>query len=410
MGVSALFLSTGLVAFLIAGYRGVLCGRGRRKPTETPLIVIAIALGLAFVFLAPATQALESALAPSLGRLLSNVCTLVAAFGCLHLMVYVSHPPDQVPAKVWIRLITLLIAIGVMAVMFFASSPPTGTGIFTGLYRSQPTLAVYVFVYASYLGSAVVDLAVLALCSVRGGRAGVAAAGHDPDCRRVCVGRRLSDRESDRRRQRARHRLHRRALLPVGVRHRRLRFRRRDARSGRAAHRPWYNPAHARPAAGTSHSRLLALALSPAAATVMGDLARALWETLHEALPDIALATPGHPPSSSPPGETSERLYRRVIAIRDGLLALQPYRDPADTREHRDQADAAGLTDRRRAAAIEAADIRAALHRRQHDMPPRGYSAEGNAATHHDDLTSELRWLTQVSDALAHDELRQSPS
>ncbi|MGH3366948.1 MAG: MAB_1171c family putative transporter, partial [Nocardioidaceae bacterium] len=134
---------------------------------------------------------------------------------------------------------------------------------------------------------------------------------------------------------------------------------------------------------------------------------RPLWETLHEALPDIALATLDRP--SSPTVEISERLYRRVIAIRDGLLMLQPYRDPADTREHRDQADAAGLTDSRRAAAIEAADIHAALHRRRHDMPPRGYSAEGNAATH-DDLTSELRWLTQVSDALARGELRQSPS
>ncbi|MGH3777066.1 MAG: DUF6545 domain-containing protein [Pseudonocardiaceae bacterium] len=68
----------------------------------------------------------------------------------------------------------------------------------------------------------------------------------------------------------------------------------------------------------------------------------------------------GKTPAAPPPGSTlgseiSERLYRRVIAIRDGLLALQPYRDPADTRQ---QAAAAGLTDRRRAAAIEAADIR----------------------------------------------------
>jgi hypothetical protein len=146
MGVSALFLSTGLVAFLIAGYRGVRRARGQRKPTELPLIVIATALGLAFVFLAPTTQALESELAPSLGRLLSNVCTLVAAFGCLHLMLYVSHPTEQVPAKVRVRLITLLIAVGIMAVTFFISSPPTGTGIFTGLYRSQPTLAVYVLI------------------------------------------------------------------------------------------------------------------------------------------------------------------------------------------------------------------------------------------------------------------------
>ncbi len=132
---------------------------------------------------------------------------------------------------------------------------------------------------------------------------------------------------------------------------------------------------------------------------------RPLWETLHAALPDIALIEPGCPPGSTPPGEISERLYRRVVAIRDGLLALQPYRDPADTCE---EADAATLTDWRHAAAIEAANIRTALHRRRHDMPPRGYSPGVNPTVLQSDLDSEVRWLTEVSDALAREELRSS--
>jgi hypothetical protein len=396
MGVSALFLSTGLVAFLIAGYRGVLRARGQRKPTELPLLVIALALGLAFVFLAPATQALESALAPSLGRLLSNVCTLVAAFGCLHLMLYVSHPAEQVPAKVRVRLISLLIAVGVMVVMFFASSPPTGTGIFTGLYRSQPTLAVYTLVYASYLGSAVVDLAALALRSIRGARAWLRlgmiliAAG--------CV--------------LAASYLLEKVISVV-------------SELSTASTAESYCPSAFATvgctfAVGMPALAVLLITLGTTLPTLGPRLEhlirgwwhrrslrrlRPLWEILHEALPDIALATPDCPPTPSLPGEISERLYWRVIAIRDGLLALQPYRDPADTRAHRDQADAAGLTGRRRAAAIEAADIRAALHRRRHDMSPSSYSA---TATEHGDLTSELRWLTQVSDALTRDELHQA--
>lgn len=399
MGVSALFLSTGLVAFLIAGYRGVLRARGQRKPTELPLIVIAVALGLAFVFLAPAAQALESALAPSLGRLLSNVCTLVAAFGCLHLMLYVSHPAEQVPAKVRARLITLLIAVGVMAVMFFASSPPTGTGIFTGLYRSQPTLAVYTLVYASYLGSAVVDLAALALRSIRGARAWLRlgmiliAAG--------CV-------------------------LAAGYLIEKMIGVVSELVTASTAE-PYCSSAFATVgctfAVGMPALAVLLIILGTTLPTLgprLEHLLRGfwhrralrrlqpLWETLHEALPDIALATPDRPLGPSLPGGISERLYRRVIAIRDGLLALQPYRDPADTREHRDQADAAGLTDWRRAAAIEAADIRAALHRRRHDMPLSGHSVEANAATQHDDLPSELRWLTQVSDSFTRDELRRT--
>lgn len=399
MGVSALFLSTGLVAFLIAGYRGVLRARGQRKPTELPLIVIAVALGLAFVFLAPAAQALESALSPSLGRLLSNVCTLVAAFGCLHLMLYVSHSPEQVPAKVRVRLIILLVAVGVMAVMFFASSPPTGMGIFTGLYRSQPTLAVYVFVYASYLGSAVIDLAVLALRSVRGARAWLRlgmiliAAG----C--VLATGYLTEKV-------------------IGVVSELI-----TASTAESYCPSAFATVGCTFAVGMPALAVLLIVLGTTLPTLGPRLEhlvrgfwhrrslrrlRPLWETLHEALPDIALAAPDRPAGPSLPGGISERLYRRVIAIRDGLLALQPYRDPADTREHRDQADAAGLTGRRRAAAIEAADIHAALHRRRHDMPPRSYSAEGNAATEHDDLTSELRWLTQVSAALAREELRRA--
>jgi hypothetical protein len=400
MGVSALFLSTGLVAFLIAGYRGVRYGRGRRKPTEIPLIVIAVALGLAFVFLAPAIQAWESALAPSLGRLLSNACTLIAAFGLLHLMLYVSHPAERVPAKVRTRLITLLIAIGVMTVMFFASSPPTGTGIFTGLYRSQPTLAVYTLVYASYLGSAVVDLAVLALRSIRGARAWLrlgmiltatgcmAAAGYLIEKVIGVLSELITASTAE-------------PYCPSAFATLGCTF----AVGMPALAVLLIIPGTTLPTLGPSLEHRIRGLWNRRALRRL----RPLWETLHEALPDIAFAAPDCPPRPSLPGEISERLYQRVIAIRDGLLALQPYRDPADTRDHRDQADDAGLTGRRRAAAIEAAAIRAALHRRRQNMPPARSTVDGNAATPHNDLTSELRWLTQISDALARDEPPRAP-
>jgi hypothetical protein len=403
MGVSALFLSTGLVVFLIAGYRVVPRSRRQHKPTETPLIVITIALGLAFIFLAPATQVLESALVPSLGRLLSNVCTLVAAFGWLHLMLYVSHPVEQVRAKVRTRLIVLLIAVAVMVVMFFASSPPTGIGIFTGLYRSQPTLAVYTLVYTGYLGFTVVDLAALALRSIRGARAWLRLG-------MILIGAGC--------------------LLAAGYLIERVIGIVSELATGATAE-PYCSSAFATLGCTFAVAMPALAVLLMILGTTLPTLGprqehlvrslwhrralrrlRPLWEALHEALPDIALTTPDHPQSSSlpDPADISERLYRRVIAIRDGLLALQPYRDPADTHKHRDQADAAGLTDRRHAAAIEAADIRAALHRRSQNKRPRGYLVQGDVATLQDDLASEIRWLSQVSDALTRDELRRAPS
>jgi ABC-type multidrug transport system fused ATPase/permease subunit len=394
LGVSALFLATGLLCFLIAGYRVLLRARGRRKPTEIPLIVITIALGLAFVFLAPATQALESALVPSLGRLLSNVCALVAAFGWLHLMLYISHPAEQVRAKMRTRLITLLLAVVLMAVMFFASSPPTGIGIFTGLYRSQPTLAVYTLAYTGYLGSTMVDLAILALRSVRGARAWLR------------VGMILIAAGS---------------LVAISFLIEKVIGVVSELATGSTAE-PYCSSAFATVgctfAVGMPALAVLLMTLGATLPTLAPRLEhllrglldrrslrrlRPLWEALHEALPDIALITPDYPR-----GEISERLYHRVVAILDGLLALQPYRDPADTREHRDQANAATLTDRRHAAAIEATNIRTALHRRRHNMPPRGCPPGVNPAIHPSDLDSEVRWLTEVSDAFARDELRRA--
>lgn len=395
MGVSALFLSTGLVLFLIAGYRGMLRGRRPHKPTETPLIVSTISLGLAFVFLAPAAQVVESTLLPSLGRLLSNVCTLVAAFEWLHVMLYISYPAERVPAKARARLATLLIAITVMAGMFFASSPPTGIGVFTGLYRSQPTLAVYTLVFTGYLGFTVVDLAALALRSVRGARAWLRlgmiliAAG--------CLF--------------ATSYLIEKAIGVVN-----------ELVIGSTAE-PYCSSEFA------TLSCTFAIAMPALAALLMilgitlptlgprlEHLVRdfwywrclrrlqPLWETLNEALPDI----PGGNLRPLPLSAISERFYRRVIAIRDGLLTLQPYRDPTDTHKHREQANAVGVADRHRAAAIEAADIRAALHRRRQNLPPCGYTADNNVATEQDTLTSELRWLTRVSHALVRDELQRA--
>ena len=96
----------------------------------------------------------------------------------------------------------------------------------------------------------------------------------------------------------------------------------------------------------------------------------------------------------------------RATALHDPLFAASPR---ISAGPDRDQADAVGLTGRRRAAAIEAAAIRTALHRRRQNMPPAWSMVGGNVATPHNDLASELRWLTQVSDALARDEPHRAP-
>jgi hypothetical protein len=388
-----LFLSTGLVAFLVAGCRVLLRVRGRRKPTEIPLTVLAFVLGVALVVLAPAVQAVESAILPSLGRLLSNICTLVAAFCVLHVMLYVRHPPEQVPARMRRRLAVLLVAVGLMTVMFLLSRPPAGTGIFTGLYRSQPTLATYTVVFSGYLGSATLDLGILAARSIRYTRIWLRLGMIFMGIGCVLTAGYLTEKM-------------------IGVVD--------ELVTGRLAGgycRSAFADVGCTFAVGMPALSALAIVLG-AVVPILGqrlehvirDIGRRrsyqrlgpLWNALHEAMPNIALVAPDFPYTPAP-GEISERLYQRVVAIRDGLLALQPYRDPVDTAAHHAQARAAGLPEHRHAPAVEAADIHAALRRRQGDELAATDVTSTPAS--YDDLDSEIRWLTRVSSELARKEL-----
>ncbi|WP_461029518.1 MAB_1171c family putative transporter, partial [Streptomyces sparsus] len=81
-----------------------------------------------------------------------------------------------------------------------------------------------------------------------------------------------------------------------------------------------------------------------------------LWWALYRASPGIALA---EPPSRLaellPPRDLEYRLYRRVIEIRDGQLALRPWLDPEAVRR---EADRAGLPPDRPSTAYEALLLR----------------------------------------------------
>ena len=85
-----------------------------------------------------------------------------------------------------------------------------------------------------------------------------------------------------------------------------------------------------------------------------------LWELMYRATPGIAL----DPPRSALADalrlrDLDLRLYRRIIEIRDGRLALTPYLDPTpDLSDHPDDA-----------AAVEATALRAAVERQRRNDP-----------------------------------------
>jgi hypothetical protein len=75
--VTVLSLAVAVVCLVFTAWQA----RRPDRPTRTPVVVEMTAPGVAFAVLSPAAQQLESQLWPSLGRLLSNVATMVAAFG-----------------------------------------------------------------------------------------------------------------------------------------------------------------------------------------------------------------------------------------------------------------------------------------------------------------------------------------
>jgi hypothetical protein len=117
-----------------------------------------------------------------------------------------------------------------------------------------------------------------------------------------------------------------------------------------------------------------------------------LWIDLYRADPEIALAPPGVPAL----GNLKLRLYRRVIEIRDGLLALQPYRDPAIAVAARRKALLAGLQGRRLEADVEAAAVAAALRARAAGVAPVEPPANVSGGS---DLDSDTTFLRDVADA-----------
>ncbi|GAB1510456.1 MAB_1171c family putative transporter [Actinophytocola sp. KF-1] len=151
----------------------------------------------------------------------------------------------------------------------------------------------------------------------------------------------------------------------------------------------------------TAYLLVLIGAPLPAAVAWLGRYRRflrlgPLWRALYRADPAIALDPPSVP-DFLVLGRLRLRLYRRVIEIRDGLLALRPYRDPAVAATARDRATRAGLTGPEHDAAVEAAVVAAALRARAEGRTPRGDGE--TAVTGGADLAGETEFLGRVARA-----------
>jgi len=129
---------------------------------------------------------------------------------------------------------------------------------------------------------------------------------------------------------------------------------------------------------------------------------RPLWQALYERDPGIALDAPRVGRARwwrtlTRPKEVGRRISRRLIEVRDGMLAMHPYLDPYVAEGARREAAERGLSGTDLAAAAEAEQIRAAL---EASLRPNPHRREADSATVDDvpdNFDAEMRWLSAVA-------------
>lgn len=372
---SALYFAVGALCLAFAAWQ---VSRQRRPITGVPLAVATAALGVALVCGAPPAQSLESRLWLGLGKLLSNVATMVAAYG-ISLLTLVLATGEMPVRRIRWRLVALLVAIACLVGLFFASHVDAA-GVFAGRYHNQPLLAIYSLVYSGFLGVVVVSVGLLSVRTVGAARdflrAGLVMIGvacvlglANLASKVVEVVRELL------------------GVAPAGV----------------ACGGPFSGAACTLSVGMPALSVLVLVGglLLPAAGprAVAGvqwvaawwayHRLRTLWEALVAAVPDIAL------PQAARGAPLRFRLYRRVIEIRDGILILQPD-SGGGLRPGGDPSDAA-------------ASLRAALREQAagpHSVAGPASGQQLGARRAPADLRVEVTWLCQVARHFGRDDDR----
>ncbi len=324
---------------------------------------------------------------PNFAEVLARSLVLIAGCAAQSMLLYLTHSKPVARVRLRQRIRILVPALVVMAVLFGLAPVDQETQRFTSTYAGDPFVTGYLAVFLCYLGFALIDLIRL--------------------CWRYAP---LADRE----------------LLGTG-----LRIVATGCALGLAyiAYKGIYLAVRAAGGSASTEAeatvaRLLALAgltliiagttlpawgprLRPLAlqrwfrAYMAHQRLYPLWSALYRSTPEIAL----YPPRSRLRDalnvrDIDFRLYRRVIEIRDGRLALRPYLCP-DVRA----GTAPDLACSRLDAVVELATVEAqalteALRAKREGRPARP-GVRADASTDSADLYGEVAWLEKVARSFA---------
>jgi hypothetical protein len=337
--MNAVFLGMALHLATAAAYW--VFGRGMPRPTGTwAMGALLGSFALAFASYAPLFEDAVETIVPHGSRLMSNCASLAAATAVLAVSFQLNLQPTEARRRIRLRLVLLAASVFGMTILF-AYEQMT--------HRSPQVFALYLLLYISYLGFAVVDFLVQAVRQSRSTHRGsvriglrTAAAG--------CVFALVY----------VAYKLTRLVDLGLGL----GLIDSRSECSSLVTTRCVFSVTS--PALAVL---LICLGLTVPAVVYPISQARRrrwevqsyealgpLWQDLSAAMPGIVLTSVNNAENAS--NDSDFLLQRRVIEISDGILTLRPYRSG------RVQETAQGAFDagtERGAAAVEAAVVKAAL-------------------------------------------------
>ncbi|MEU1535240.1 MAB_1171c family putative transporter [Streptomyces fagopyri] len=379
--MNALFL--GMVCLLTAAAGYWVLGRGAPRPAGTwAMGALLASFALAFASYAPLFENAVEAVVPHVARLLSNSASLSAATSVLAVSFQVNLQPAEARRRIRLRLVLLAASVFGMTVLFVYEQMT---------HRSPQVYALYLLLFISYLGFAIVDFLRQAVRQSKSTRRSS-----------VRIGLRMAAAGCAFALVYATYKLT--VLFSLGLG---LHLIPDHAQCSSLVTSPCFfsvtSPALAvlliclgltLPAVvyPISHTRLHRWEVR--SFNALGPL----WQDLSAAMPEIVLPSGGLDEEAA--SDSDFRLQRRVIEISDGILALRPYRSQLVQEAAQRTADAG--TDEG-AAIIEAAVVKAALAALQvgHLVDDVAAPSTVDAASRKD-LRADTQWLLQVTDAYVH--------
>ncbi|GAA4488758.1 hypothetical protein GCM10023191_018540 [Actinoallomurus oryzae] len=367
---------TGLLLF---GLAQKLYGLRRRRDDPVRWAVCfclaSLAMATAFQWFTDAID--EGSGVPHLADALSDVGAMCAAGAGRVFLIHVYYPVSSARVRARRSYAGLAAAVVMVAVLFVAVPPEPDTG-----HAGAHVDAVYLYVYVWYIAIALLSVSRLGLRYSR-----------------------LADRSSLR--------LGLRVIVAGSACGLAFLAVKAVMLIGEETGRPlgWLDQSVDLPLELSTEALLLAGVTIPAWGDRLGTLVRwvgdcrsyrllhPLWLALHETNPGLSLM-----PRTG--GRYWRRdvgflLYRQVIEIRDGQLALRPYVHPGATEVARDLGRRAGLPDEEIRAAVEAATIAAGIAAKAQGRGPTDMPSPPPAPPLGPDLDAEITWLTKVSRAFA---------